>query len=81
MIQFILVVKAILKKMVLKIIQYFNQCTDILKRLLVLAIVNIFIFWKSKSLSDEKINSVTASNYNITRESSYHGSKTKLKFN
>ena len=38
-------------------------------------------FWKSKGLSDERINSVTASNYSITPELSYYGSKLRVKFN
>ena len=38
-------------------------------------------FWKSKGLSDERINSITTSNYSITPELSYYGSKTRLKFN
>ena len=32
-------------------------------------------FWKSMGLSDERINSVTASNYSITPELSYSGGK------
>ena len=39
----------------------------------------IYIF-KFNGLSDEIINSVTASNYNITPELSHYGTKTKLKF-
>ena len=38
-------------------------------------------FWKSKGFSDEKINSITASNYSITPELSYYGSKIRAKFN
>ena len=38
-------------------------------------------FWKSKGLSDERINSVAASNYSITPELSYYGSKLRVKFN
>ena len=38
-------------------------------------------FWKSKGFSDERINSVTASNYCITPELSYYGSKIRVKFN
>ena len=30
-------------------------------------------FWKSKDLPDKSINSITASNYSITPESSYYG--------
>ena len=38
-------------------------------------------FWKSKVLSDEKMNCVTASNYSITPELSYYSSKIRAKFN
>ena len=38
-------------------------------------------FWKSKRLSDERINSITASNYSITPELSCYGSKIRVKFN
>ena len=38
-------------------------------------------FWKSMGLSDEKINSITASNYSITPELSYYDSKIGVKFN
>ena len=41
---------------------------------------NIY-FWKSKGFFDEKINSVTASNYSITPELSYYDSKIRVKFN
>ena len=37
-------------------------------------------FWKSKGLSDEKINSITASNYSITPELGYSGNKIRVKF-
>ena len=42
---------------------------------------NYIYFWKSKDLSDEKINSIIASNYSITPALSYYGSKTRVKFN
>ena len=48
LIQVILEAKVILKKMVHKIIQYFSQCTDILKGLVVLVVVIIFIFGNLK---------------------------------
>ena len=41
---------------------------------------NYIYFWKTKGLSDESINSETASNYSITTESSYYGTKTRVKF-
>ena len=37
-------------------------------------------FWKSKGLSDERINSNTASNHSITTELSYYGTTTRVKF-
>ena len=39
---------------------------------------NYIYFWKSKGLSYERINSITASNYIITPESSYYGTKAKV---
>ena len=42
---------------------------------------NCIYFWKSKGLSDERINSITASDYSITPELSYYGSKIRVKFN
>ena len=41
---------------------------------------NYIYFWKSKGLSDERINSITTSNYNITPELDYYGSKIRVKF-
>ena len=38
-------------------------------------------FWKSKGLSDEKINSITASNYTITPNLCYNCSNIRVKFN
>ena len=42
---------------------------------------NYICFWKSKGLSDERINSITTSNYSITPELSHYGTKTRVKFN
>ena len=42
---------------------------------------NYIYFWKSKELSDERINSFTTSNYSITPELSHYGTKTRVKFN
>ena len=42
---------------------------------------NYIYFWKSKGLFDERINSITASNYSITSKLSYYGSKIRVKFN
>ena len=41
---------------------------------------NSIYFWRSKSLSDERVKSNTASNHSITPELSYHGTKTRVKF-
>ena len=42
---------------------------------------NYIYFWKSKGLSDERINSNTASNHSIAPELSYYGTKTRVEFN
>ena len=42
--------------------------------------VNYISFWKSIGLSDERLNSNTASNYKITPELSYYGTKTRVEF-
>ena len=41
---------------------------------------NYIYFWRSKVLSDERINFITASSYSITSELSYYGSKIRVKF-
>ena len=41
---------------------------------------NYIYFWKSKGLFDERINSITTSNYGITPELSHYGTKTRVKF-
>ena len=42
---------------------------------------NYICFWKSIGLSDENLNSNTASNYSITPELSFYGNKTRVEFN
>ena len=42
---------------------------------------NCIYFWKSKGLSDERLDSITASNHKITPELSFYGTKTRLEFN
>ena len=37
-------------------------------------------YWQSKGLSDERIDSITASNYSVTPFLDYHGTKTRLEF-
>ena len=41
---------------------------------------NYIYFWKPKGFSDERINSITTSNYNITPELDCYGTKTSIKF-
>ena len=41
---------------------------------------NYIYFWKSKGLSDERLDSITASNYKITPELSFYGTKTRVEF-
>ena len=41
---------------------------------------NYIYFWKSKGLSDERINSITTPNYSLTPELDYYGSKIRVKF-
>ena len=42
---------------------------------------NCIYYWKSKGLSDERINSITASSYKVTPQLSYYGTKTRVEFN
>ena len=42
---------------------------------------NYIYFWKSKCLPDERLDSITASNYKLTPELSFYGTKTKVEFN
>ena len=42
---------------------------------------NYIHFWKSKGLPDERINSITTSNYSINLELSHYGNKTRVQFN
>ena len=39
---------------------------------------NYIYYWKPKGLFDERMNSVTASSYNITPQLSYYGTKTRV---
>ena len=41
---------------------------------------NYIYFWKSKGLSDERLDSITASNNKITPELSFYGTKTRVEF-
>ena len=42
---------------------------------------NYIYFWKSKGLSDERLDSITASNHKITPELSFYSTKTRVEFN
>ena len=42
---------------------------------------NYIYYWKSKGLSEERINSITASSYKVTPQLSYYGTKTRIEFN
>ena len=42
---------------------------------------NYIYFWKSKSLSEERLDANTASNYSITPELRFYGTKTRVEFN
>ena len=52
--------------------RYFKRIADV-------GSSNYICFWKSKGLSDEKLNSNTASNYSITPELSHYGTKERVK--
>ena len=51
------------------------------KRIAGVGSVNYIYFWTSKGLSDERLNSNTSSNYSITPELNFYGTKTKVEFN
>ena len=42
---------------------------------------NYIYFWKYKGLSDESLDSITASNYKVTLELSFYDTKTSVEFN
>ena len=50
------------------------------KRIVRVGSGNYIYFWKSKGLSDERINSITTSNYIITPKFNF-GTKSRVKFN
>ena len=41
---------------------------------------NYIYYWQSKGLPDERINSITASNYSVTPFLDYYGTKTRVEF-
>ena len=72
----ILEVKIILMvMMVLKIIEYSNQCTNILKKT-----GDKVSSWKSKGLHDEKIISTTTSTDKSSTKTIYDNARIKVKF-
>ena len=42
---------------------------------------NYIYYWKSKGLSDQRINSIRMSNHSITSNLDYYGIKTRVEFN
>ena len=42
---------------------------------------NYIYFWKSKGFSHERLDSIIASNYTVTPELSFYGTKTRVEFN
>ena len=51
------------------------------KRIAVVGSGNYIYFWKSKGSSDERLVSITASNYKITPDLSFYGNKARVEFN
>ena len=51
------------------------------KRISGVGSANYIYFWKSIGLCDEKLDSITASNYKRTPELSFYGTKTKVELN
>ena len=59
----------------------FQQMQRFLKMIAIVGSGNYIYFWKSKGLSDERVNYNTASNHIITPELSYYGTKARVEFN
>ena len=59
----------------------FQQMYRYFKRIAGVGSGNYIYFWKAKGLSDEELDSVTASDYKITPELSFYGTKTRVEFN
>ena len=59
----------------------FQPIQRYIKRIAGVGIGNYIYFWKSKGLSDERINSDTVSNHGITPELSFYGTKKRVEFN
>ena len=74
LIQFISEVKVTLKKMEHKVVQYFNQYEDFFNS-------NHIYCWKYEELSDEIMNSINSSDYDLTLYlSQYETNKGRVKF-
>ena len=67
--------------MVVKIIQYSSQGTDILKKVIGAGSGDYIYFWKSKGLSDQNITPPIVSDHSLTQILSYFGTKTRVEFN
>ena len=81
MILVILSEKVILKKMVLKIIEYFNRYIDILKFFLLHSILNEYVAeWKSKGLCSESFKVISTSDNSLNPTLNYYGTKIRVKF-
>ena len=58
----------------------FQQIYTYFKKIAGVGSGNYIYFWKSKGLPDERINSITTSNYSIFPQLSYYGTKARVKF-
>ena len=58
--------------------KYFFPMQKYFKKIAGVGSGSYIYIWKSKDLSNERINCNTASNYSITSELSYHGTKTRV---
>ena len=59
----------------------FQTVCSYFKRIASVGSGNYIYFWKFKSLSDERLDSITASKHKTTPELSFHGTKTRVEFN
>ena len=66
--------------MVCKIIQYFNQLFDILKKVVGVGSGNYIYFRKSKGFPDENITAPTTSDYSLNPQLSYLDTKARAEF-
>ena len=58
----------------------FQQINRRFKRIIGVGNGEYVYFWKSKGLSNERNDSITASNYSFTPELTYYGNKVRVKF-